>query len=236
VTTLVISSAQGADAAFVSQHIRNAHAIFISGGDQSNYVKFWTGAATQREINAAIARGVPLGGISAGLAVQGQFVFSALRDTVTSEEALVNPFDPKITLDRNFLSIPALAGIITDSHFSARQRMGRTIVFLSRIVQGGWATPARAIGIDEATAVVVDAKNHATVMGKGAAWFIELDHAPELCAPGKPLTVRSVRVYELPAGPGSTFDLSRWAGASGHAFAFNVVNGVIDMPNPAPNP
>jgi cyanophycinase-like exopeptidase len=228
VITLVISSAQGADAPFVAQHLRSAHAIFISGGDQSNYVKFWTGAATQREINLAIERGVPLGGISAGLAVQGQFAFSALLDTVTSEEALANPFNPKVTLDRNFLSIPPLAGIITDSHFSARQRMGRTIAFLSRIVHDGWASTGHAIGIDEATAVLVDGQNRATAVGKGAAWFIELDHQPELCAMGRPLTVRNVKVYELPAAPRSKFDLTRWTGAGGRAFTLNVVNGVLD--------
>lgn len=228
VITLVISSVQGADSPFVAQHIRTAHAIFISGGDQSNYVKFWTGAATQREINAAISRGVPLGGISAGLAVQGQFAFSALLDTVASEEALANPFDPKVTLDRNFLSIPPLAGIITDSHFSARRRMGRTIAFLARIIHDGWAAKGRAIGIDEATAVLVDGHNRATVVGKGAAWFIELDHPPGLCAPGRPLTVRNVKVYELPAAPRSRFDLSHWTGAGGRAFTLNVVNGILD--------
>src|SRR6202167_6374480 len=75
VTTLVITSAEGANDPFVAKTIRNAHAIFISGGDQSNYVKFWTGNAVQKEINADVARGVPIGGISAGLAVQGEFVF-----------------------------------------------------------------------------------------------------------------------------------------------------------------
>ncbi len=74
VTTVVISTRDGAAAPFVAQKIHDAHAIFIAGGDQSNYVRFWTGNPVQTEINQAVARGVPLGGISAGLAVQGQFV------------------------------------------------------------------------------------------------------------------------------------------------------------------
>jgi len=232
VTTLVISSAQGAGAPAVVQHIREVHAIFIAGGDQSNYVKFWTGAATQREINRAVARGVPLGGISAGLAVQGQFAFSALLDTVTSEEALANPFDPKITLDRNFLSVPPLAGIITDSHFSARQRMGRTIAFLARILHDGWAIKARAIGIDQGTAVLVDHDNRATVVGNGSAYFIELDHPPGLCEPGKPLTVKNIQVYDLSAKPKSNFDLSHWTGTGGRAFTLNVSDGIVQIPKP----
>lgn len=232
VTTLVISSPQGANAPFVAEHIRNAHAIFIAGGDQFNYVKFWSGNAVQREINRAIARGVPLGGTSAGLAVQGEFIFSARLDTVTSDEALANPLDPKITLNRNFLSIPALAGIITDSHFSERKRGGRTIVFLALIVHDGWARVGHAIGIDEATAVLVDSNQHATVVGKGAAYFIELDHQPEICAPGKPLTVRNVKVYELRAGHDSHFDLSRWTGVGGRVVTINVANGLLERPKP----
>src|SRR5271156_6561573 len=43
VTSLVITSADGARDPYVAKAIREAHAIFISGGDQSNYVKFWCG-------------------------------------------------------------------------------------------------------------------------------------------------------------------------------------------------
>jgi cyanophycinase len=108
----------GANDPFVAEKIRNAHAIFIAGGDQSNYVKYWTGNAVQKEIDAAVERGVPIGGISAGLAVQGEFVFDSMLDTVTSPEALANPYDPHVTLVRDLLSIPVLQGVVTDSHFS----------------------------------------------------------------------------------------------------------------------
>ena len=82
VTTLLITSAEGARDPIAADQIRNAHAIFIAGGDQSNYLKDWSGNPVQAELNAAIARGVPIGGISAGLAVLGEFVFSARMDTV----------------------------------------------------------------------------------------------------------------------------------------------------------
>ncbi len=176
VTTLLITSADGAKSPAALEHVRNAHALFIAGGDQSNYVKMWPGPLL-KEINDAIARGVPIGGTSAGLAVLGEFAFSARNDTVTSAEALANPFDPKVTLERDFLSIPVMRGIITDSHFSPRQRLGRTVAFLARIEQDGWAKRARAIGIDEATAVLVEPDGKAIVAGKGSAYFLELSHA-----------------------------------------------------------
>jgi cyanophycinase len=223
VTTLVITSAEGANDPFVAKTIRNAHAIFISGGDQSNYVKFWTGNAVQKEINADVARGVPVGGISAGLAVQGEFAFTAMQDTVKSPEALANPYDSHVTLARDFLAIPALKGVITDSHFSQRERMGRSIAFLARIVQDGWAKEAHGIGIDETTAVLVDETGHARVVGDNSAYFMTLDHRPEICAEGKPLTVRQVKVLKLT--PGVLFDLKSWTGTGGTAFEVNVVDG-----------
>lgn len=224
VTTLLITSAEGAKAPAALEHVRNAHAIFIAGGDQSNYVKFWPGPL-QKEIDDSASRGVPIGGTSAGLAVLGEFAFSARNDTVTSAEALANPFDSKVTLERNFLSIPMMRGIISDSHFMARQRMGRTVAFLARIEHDGWANPARAIGIDEATAMLVEANGKATVVGKGSAYFLELAHRPEECVPGKPLTVRGVSAYKLGAGAESKFDLKSWSGTGGSSFVIDVANG-----------
>ena len=226
VTTLLITSAEGARSAAAMEHVRDAHAIFIAGGDQSNYVKFWTGPL-QKEINDAIARDVPIGGTSAGLAVLGEFAFSARNDTVTSPEALANPFDAKVTLERDFLSIRVMREIITDSHFSARQRMGRTVAFLARIKQDGWANPARAIGIDEATAVLAEADGKAIVAGKGSAYFLELSRRPEGCAPGKPLTTRGINAYKLGAGAESKFDLKSWSGAGGSSFTIDVVDGKL---------
>lgn len=230
VTTLLITSAQGAADPVAINAVRHAHAIFIAGGDQSNYVKFWPGPLL-RQINADVAHGVPIGGISAGLAVLGQFVFSARHDTITSPEALANPFDGKLTLDRNFISIPVLRGIITDSHFSERKRMGRTIAFLARILHDGWTKPARAIGIDQETAVLVTPDGRAVVAGKGSAYFLELSEQPERCVPGRPLTVTGIQGYQIHGGsiaaPAARFSLKTWAGHGGTSFTLNVTNGIM---------
>ena len=223
VVTLVITSREGADDPFVAEKIRNAHAIFIAGGDQSNYVKYWSGNAVQKEINDDVKRGVPIGGISAGLAVQGEFVFDSMLDTVKSPQALANPYDPHVTLVRDFLSIPTLKSIISDSHFSQRERMGRSLAFLARIVQDGWAQEAHGIGVDETSAVLVEADGHARVVGKNSAYFMTLDHRPEVCVDGKPLTLRHVSVLKLRAG--DTFDLKTWTATGGSSFEANVVDG-----------
>jgi cyanophycinase len=229
VTTLLITSVEGARDSAAAEILRNAHAIFIAGGDQFNYVKMWTGNPVQTGINAAVARGVPVGGISAGLAVLGEFAFSARHDTLTSPQALANPYDEKVSLERNFISIPLMKGIITDSHFSKRERMGRTLVFLSRIVQDGWSDHAHAIGIDEKTAVLVDANGNARVVGKGAAYFIELRRKPELCETGKPLTSKDLIGQRATAGA-DAFDLKSWKpGPDAMPVFIQVINGLLTM-------
>ena len=69
------------------------------------------------------------------MAILGEFVFAALNGTVYSSEALNNPYNFKITVETNFLIIPVLERIITDSHFAQRDRMGRLVVFLARILK-----------------------------------------------------------------------------------------------------
>jgi cyanophycinase len=230
VTTLLITSVEGARDPAGAEIIRNAHAIFIAGGDQFNYVKMWSGNPVQTEINAAVSRGVPIGGISAGLAVLGEFAFSARHDTVTSPEALANPYDEKVSLERNYLSIPLMTGIITDSHFSKRERMGRTLVFLSRIVQDGWSDHARAIGIDEGTAVLVDVKGNARVVGKGAAYFIELRQKAEVCVPGKPLSLKTLIGYRVTAGPANAFEFKSWIpGNDAKPIFIQVTDGITTI-------
>ncbi|MGH9684013.1 MAG: cyanophycinase [Candidatus Acidiferrales bacterium] len=225
VTTLLITSIAGAKNPVVTRHVRDAHAIYIAGGDQSNYVKMWSGNSLQKEIDQDVARRVPIGGLSAGLAVLGQYVFSSRLDTVTSPQALANPYDPRVTLERRFLTVPVLKGVITDSHFSQRERMGRSMAFLARIVQDGWAKKVHGIGIDETTAVLIGGDGKATVSGKGSAYFFTLDHRPELCAPGKPLTVRRITAYKLPGGDASKFDLKSWTGSGGSNFTVDVIDG-----------
>jgi len=61
VSTLVIPDKRAANDPFVAQTIAHAEAIFISGGDQASYINFWKDAPVQKELNAPIHRGVPIG-------------------------------------------------------------------------------------------------------------------------------------------------------------------------------
>ena len=157
VETLIIPSRAAASDPFVAETIRHAEALWIAGGDQSRYVAFWKGTPVEDAIHAVIARGAPVGGTSAGLAIMGQFLYSAERDPapldkLTSMRSMVDPFGHRVTLARDFLDVPNLGGVILDSHFVEEDRMGRLATFLGRIVQEGWSSEVKGIGIDRETA------------------------------------------------------------------------------------
>lgn len=172
VETLVIPSRTAAADPFVLGVIANASAIFIAGGDQANYYQYWQGTPLDAALQRAVNAGIPIGGTSAGNAMLGQYAFVALNDTVTSDEALTNPFNRYMTIDPlntwsgkftqtgSFLDIPGLEKTITDDHFNTRDRLGRLIGFVSRIGDGCAGGVERfdqvlGIGVDEETAVLV---------------------------------------------------------------------------------
>jgi cyanophycinase-like exopeptidase len=226
-STLLFHDRDASSDPTVVKQIREASALFIAGGDQWNYFRMWRGTPAGEAINDLIRRGVPVGGTSAGLAVLGEFGFSAEHDSVTSSQALANPFDQRIAIADDFIHIPILRGIITDTHFVKRDRMGRTLAFLARLVQDKRARPARAIAVDEGNAVLLESSGAARLSGKGAAYFLELagDAPPAVCEAEKPLTVRQIAVYRV--GAGSRFDVKKWKGENGTAYTLSVENGVI---------
>jgi len=229
VETLVLSNRAASSEPFVLQTIQNAEALFIAGGDQSNYVNYWKGTPIEDAIHELAARGVPIAGTSAGTAILSEFVYAAQRASATSADALANPFNRDITLDRDFLRLPNMNGLITDQHLIERDRLGRTLAFMARIVQDGWAAESKSIAIDRETAVLVDADGGATVVANPDhptpyAYFIR-GGTPEICQPKTPLTYRNLSVFR--ADPSSTFDLSLWVGSSGTAYTLNVEAGAI---------
>jgi cyanophycinase len=225
VESIVVNTPEAARDPFVAGKIRAAEAVFIAGGDQWNYVRIWRGSPVGNAIQAQIDRGIPVGGTSAGLAVLGEFVFTAEKDTVTSKQALADPFDEHVTVGRDFLRIPALRNTITDSHFHARDRMGRTLAFLARMLEPGKLPEARAIAIDERTAALVDPDGKAKVEGEGVVYFIRANRPAAICKPGVPLTFAGMSVSRVPSG--GSFDLRTWTGRGGTTYELSVDAGVI---------
>jgi len=231
VATLIISSAKAANVPSVRETIANAEVVWIAGGDQSNYITEWTGTPVQDALNAHIAAGKPIGGTSAGLAVLTQFVYSALGSQgITSTEALADPYNRYNTFARDFVYVANLQGAIGDTHFAARDRMGRSISFLCRIHANGWSAKPRAIAVSEETALLIDARGVGKVVGNNGAYFIEAPGAPEICSPGLPLTYRNVAVRRV--GAGESFNVADWRGNAGTTYTVTAEAGVLSSSQP----
>lgn len=230
VETIVVPSREAASDPFVLQRIRGAEALFIAGGDQNDYLQLWKGTPLAAALQQLASRNVPIGGTSAGLAVLGQFIYSGANQSVTSADALANPYNKYVTLDRDFLALPTLTGTITDSHLDARDRMGRLATFMARVVNDGWTSTARGVGVDVETALLVE-NGQATRVGVGSAYFLQTVGLPQVCAPKTPLTYRNIGIQRL-SGTG-TFDLNNWAGyGSTVDYSISAVKGVLQSSQP----
>jgi cyanophycinase-like exopeptidase len=244
VTTIVISSRTQANNQSAYDAIIKAEALFIAGGNQWDYVNYWKNTLVHNAIQYLIdEKGVTVGGTSAGLAVLGGVVYTAENNTVWSTEALNNPYHFRVTLDNDFLQIPFLEELVTDSHYNRVQgddedRKGRHVAFMARMMTD-WDMDAKGIGVNEYTAVCLDENGLTRVFGNPAyddfAYFLKVNAgAPEVCESGNPLTWnhegQALSVYKILGNPqgNNLFDLNDWQTVSGGEWqSWYVVNGQL---------
>jgi cyanophycinase-like exopeptidase len=213
-TVLVPPCATRAQVDSAATIVRGADAVFFAGGDQAHYVA-WKGSALIDAVKRVYARGGVVGGGSAGLAIQGAVIYDSLAadrlGVVTATSDAVNdPTEPRISFTTGLFSWPALRNTITDTHLVARDRIGRTIVFLARIIQDNILPHAHvvyALGVDQGSVVVVDPDGRATLLntaGARGAYLIRAEHPPYLRA-HQPIHY-TVEISHL-AREGERFDL-----------------------------
>jgi cyanophycinase len=231
VATLIVPSRKAAADPFVIAAIRDAAAIFIAGGDQADYVRIWKGTPLQNVLNGAIHRGAPIGGTSAGMAVLGEFIYSAQNDMpqrpdLSSQAALTDPYTRQLVIAHGFLDIRALQNTITDTHFVSRNRMGRLLTFMARTYGDQGRSSIRGIGVDEQTAFLAGPDGHGKVVGAGAVYFLFAPTRPTVLKAGRPLGFYNISAQKVVAG--GSFDLKTWTGGEGTTHYFlNVDAGTI---------
>ena len=80
--------------------LRGRDGIFLAGGDQGNYIRYWKGTPVQDALNAHVRANRPIGGSSAGLAILGHYSYTALDGgSMESKIALLDPFNSGVTLE-----------------------------------------------------------------------------------------------------------------------------------------
>ena len=248
VETIVFHSAGAASDPYVIERLNGAEAIWISGGDQSDYVDYWRDTPVEDAINnLVLVKGGALGGTSAGMAILGQGYFSAQNGSVTSPTALSYPFSNSIALGwDDFLNTPFLQNTITDTHFNERTRYGRLTTFMARLIHDHDLEYARGIGANKHVAIAIDGDGIARAYGDYPqysdefVYFLqsncEVYQTPEIIQNDQPLTwnrlQKAVKVYKLPAtNTGENyFDLNDWrAGEGGEWQNWYVIEGELTM-------
>lgn len=247
VITFVINNVAGATDPYVLEKVANAEAIWFAGGDQFDYVSFFKDNAMETALNEFIntKKGV-IGGTSAGMAILGTSYFSAENGTVESSVAQANPFHPRVTLGYDdFLQIPFMEDVITDTHYDERDQNGRHTVFLARFIKDN---NRRSFGIaaNEYTAICVGEDGKAYVYGETPrfpefAYFLQANctsnYEPETIVDGTPLTwdrkSEAVKVYKVPGTLDGTnyFDLNDWEtgrGGTWHNWSVDKGNFTIE--------
>ena len=174
--TFVFKSRQAAYSPHVLEAIRRADGIYLGGGDQSRYVRYWQGTPVEQALNRHVALGKPLGGTSAGLAVQGRYVYGALDGgSLTSRQALADSRSRRITLVTNFLRFEPLysAGVLTDTHFDERHRQARLMTMMANLRERHPELPVLGLGVDEETALAIDGMGAGRIFTNtgGRAWL-----------------------------------------------------------------
>jgi cyanophycinase len=177
-----------------------ATGIYFTGGDQSRLAAVLVNSPVHQKLKELYARGAVIGGTSAGAAIMCQVM-------ITGEELLnddkTNAFK---FIKRNNIETAAGFGFITnaiiDQHFIKRKRLNRLFSVVLEHPQ------LVGIGIDESTAIVVNADGTFEVLGESAVMVIDPRRATGIHADeNRNLSARGIQTHILVAG--DRFDLTK---------------------------
>ena len=234
VQTLLINTTAEGDNACVGETIRRAEMVFITGGNQQDYVNYFKGKAVGAALNYLInTKHAPIGGTSAGMAIAGQYYHpgGAPDDTTV----LQNP--TAIAIGNNFLTENLLANLVTDTHFSQRNRQARLMSFMASAIYNFGVTwqNVRGAACDEATAYALDANGSGQVFGTNYCFFAKATGAPEILAPGAALTWNlnrdALNVYRVQgtASGANTFNIGTFTGTGGTTQFWSSDRGTLTI-------
>lgn len=138
-----------------AETLKNATAVWISGGDQSRLSERYVGTAVEHELHSLLMRGGIVGGTSAGAAIASSLMISG---------GLVEP-----QFRDGFRFVP---GAIIDQHFSEKRRYER----LTKAVQ---SHPQHiGLGLDESTGLFIT-RDDSRVVGDGTVYMLNPKSFPD---------------------------------------------------------
>ncbi len=173
--------------------LERATGIFLTGGNQLRLSTTLGGTAVAKMIRQQNARGVAVGGTSAGAAILSEHMIAS-GDEGSLPKAGMASLVPGFGLSNR---------VIIDQHFRQRDRLGRLLAVLA------YNPFAIGLGLDEDTAAFIAPDDNLHVVGTGAitlADVADIGHSSAASAsPGQPLCMTNVKIHVLTDG--SRFDL-----------------------------
>src|SRR6202046_2806749 len=184
------------------ERIGQASGIFSTGGNQLRVTTLLGGTPVAKLIRLRNARGVTVGGTSAGASILSEHMI-AFGDEGSAVISGSVRLAPGLGLTNRF---------IIDQHFRQRDRLGRLITALA------YNPFAVGIGLDEDTAAFIGPDETVEIQGSGGVTIVDASEVSFSSigevSEGQPVCVLGVRLHILVAG--ATFDLhTRVASAGG---------------------
>ncbi|MGK0398698.1 MAG: cyanophycinase [Gammaproteobacteria bacterium] len=137
--------------------LENATGIFITGGNQLRLSTILGGTEVAQKIRRLNAEGVHVAGTSAGAAIMPEHMIAGGSTGSVPSADGVN-LAPGLGLTN---------ALLIDQHFSQRDRLGRLLTAIS------YNPFLLGVGIDEDTAIFIDAEQKFEVVGSGAVTVID---------------------------------------------------------------
>lgn len=207
VQTVIVQPGAASFEPWIAWTLAHAEAIVIVGEDP--YDMLWKSTPIEAAIMATWRRGAVVGGVDAGLSSLGEFVYAGYGGDLSSSEALEDPYDDDMTIDRNYLSLEPLEDTLIEARFSSEDRMGRLLTFAARVLEDDWSSTFVGLGIDEHTAMLIGPDGVGRVSGSGHVYLFRTEQRPAVCEPDEVLEFGPVTVARLAAG-----DTATWPGGS----------------------
>ncbi len=175
------------------RQLETATGVFFTGGNQLRISTIIGGTPAARLIRERNARGVHVGGTSAGASILSEHMIAFGKEGASPRAGSVR-LAPGLGLTNRF---------IIDQHFRQRDRLGRLVAALA------YNPFAIGIGLDEDTAAFIGPDNVLEVEGSGAVTVVDAGglEFSSMAAAGQtqPVCLLGLAVHILVAG--ATFDL-----------------------------
>ncbi|MBW8811669.1 MAG: cyanophycinase [Lysobacter sp.] len=183
------------------QRIEQASGIFFTGGNQLRISTMLGGTPIAQAIRAQNARGVAVGGTSAGASILSEHMI-AFGTEGSSPRADSVRLAPGLGLTNR---------VVIDQHFRQRDRLGRLVAALA------YNPFAIGIGLDEDTAAFISPDNTIEVEGSGSVTVVDADglqfSSMHLVGEDEPVCLLGLGVHILTKG--ATFNLNTRKASAG---------------------